>query len=271
MCIVSAKAKLTKTKILSIPLDNGRHLMSYTNKAKNLSGKKNSMILPIPGKLNKEWFYDTSEYNEFVKDIERQANVNSEEILSRGMRSKTLSFEEFEVGFYNVVTTNDISKLVERLGVYGPEISSELINFFKEHYKGWNFVCCIFDGDKEMDAQPIMFEYEPFDYEWVYFPTMDSHTGGAPDLNARVSLDHTLITEQYGLQGFNIKDVKFKQEVPEILKRRKYVSSKFNTTLPNGDIYINRNELDKESTIRGDFFDNIKRTPVHPGKLETIS
>ena len=56
MCIVSAEAKLTKTKILSMALDNGRHLLSYTNKAKNLSGKVNSMILPIPGKVDKDWF-----------------------------------------------------------------------------------------------------------------------------------------------------------------------------------------------------------------------
>ena len=39
MCITVNHAALSNTKILSIPLENGNHFISYSNKAKNLSGK----------------------------------------------------------------------------------------------------------------------------------------------------------------------------------------------------------------------------------------
>ncbi len=267
MCIVSAEAKLTKTKILSMALDNGRHLLSYANEAKNLSGKTNSMILPIPGKVDKKWFYDTTEYKDFLGDIHKQADVELNMYLSAGSKSRGISFDEFEVGFYKVVTTNDVDTLVEILGVYGPEISSELMEFFKTQYKGWSFVCCIFDGDKKMDAQPIMFEYEPFEYNYVYFPMMDSHTGGAPSLNSNVQVDHTLITEYPGVSENMIGKVKFSQEVPEILKRRKFVSTKWKQEMINGDMYIDIGELNSKSDSLNDIFSFFMRKSTHPNLI----
>lgn len=134
MCITSGKAELSKTKILSMPLDNGRHLLSYSNKAINLSGKPNSMILPIPGEVNKDWFYNTTEYNRFMNDIERDANAHLYRSAGLLRKSKSLSFDEFEVGFYKVITTNDIDRLKYRLLDFydesqRPEISEELLNF----------------------------------------------------------------------------------------------------------------------------------------------
>ena len=66
MCIVSKEAKLSKTRILSMALDNGNHLLAYSNKVENTSGKQNSMILAVPGELRQEWFMDTSDYNKFL-------------------------------------------------------------------------------------------------------------------------------------------------------------------------------------------------------------
>jgi hypothetical protein len=51
MCITINKASLSKTNILSIPVENNRHFLAYINSVKNLSGKPNSMILHIPGKI----------------------------------------------------------------------------------------------------------------------------------------------------------------------------------------------------------------------------
>ncbi len=273
MCITSAKAELSKTKILSMALDNGRHLLSYSNKAKNLSGRPNSMILPIPGEVNKDWFYNTTEYNNFMSDIERDANAHlyrSAGILSK---SKSLNFEEFELGFYKVITTNDIDRLKYRLldlnESQRPEISEELLNFFKLNYEGWSFVVCIFTGSQEMDAQPIMFEYKPMDYNWIYFPTMDSHTGGAPDLTEKVKMDHTLILDQKGLKESLVSVVNFSQELPEILKRRKYVAHQLKQNFPNGDIYYNLSEIEMETDHKGHCFSHMKKQSTHPG-LATV-
>ena len=275
MCIVSAEAKLSKTKILSMPLDNGRHLLSYTNKVKNLSGKVNSMILPVPGKVSREWFHETTGYNNFLGDIEKQAYV--EEFRSRGLKSKgisrSLSFDEFKVGFYNVVTTNSIDALKEHLServaeAQRPDISDELLDFFKEHYDGWSFVVCIFAGNKEMDAQPIMFEYEPVEFDILYFPMMDSHTGGAPNLKEHVSVDHTLIVDFPGLSEERVKKVEFSQDVPEVLKRRKFVSTKWKKSMINGDMYIDLGELNSKSKDASDVFSFFMRKSNHPCRIE---
>ena len=105
MCIVSAEAKLSKTRILSMELDNGRHYLAYSNSATNLSGGKNSMILAIPGTVKD--FYDTTHYNDFLKDIENQAHI--EEFQSRGMRSKSAKgFTKVKLGMYDIIVGNDL-------------------------------------------------------------------------------------------------------------------------------------------------------------------
>jgi len=275
MCITSAKAKLSKTRIMSMALDNGRHLLSYSNKAKNLSGKVNSMILPVPGKVNRDWFHNTTDYNDFLGDIEDQAYI--EQFRSRGMASNGidrgfLSFDEFQVGFYKVVTTDNIEALREHLNTLDesqrPDISDELLDFFKEHYGGWSFVICIFSGDKEMDAQPIMFEYEPVEFNYIYFPMMDGHNGGAPDLTGQVSVDHTLIVDFPGLEEDMVRKVKFEQEVPEVLKRRKFVSTKWKQSMRNGDMYVDLGELTRKSKDASEAYSFFMRKASHPCRIE---
>lgn len=253
-----------------MPLDNGRHLLSYSNKVKNLSGKPNSMILPVPGELNQDWFSVTTEYNKFLEEIEKQAYT--EQYRSRGLKSKSMSrLEEFEVGFYKVITTNDIDALKEKLSSLNeaqrPEISDELLDFFKSNYRGWNFVVCIFAENNEMESQPIMFEYKPFHYDWVYFPMMDSHTGGAPNLNEEVPVDHTLIIEHVGLKEERTSKVKFSQDVPETLKRRKFVSTKWKGRMKNGDMYINIKSLNEKTDDSGSSYKMFKRANSHPEEI----
>lgn len=267
MCITSAKAKLSKTRIMSMALDNGRHLMSYSNKVKNESGKTNSMILAIPGKLKKEWFMDTTDYNKFLENIEDQANLSYDDshgISSRGFSMKSKSFDRFNLGMYDVLISEDVREIVERLGALGPEIDGELINFFETHYKGWSFVLCVFSGDEEMDSQPITFEYEPFHYNWLYFPTMDSHSGGAPSFIHPINMDHTLIYEYPGLVDRVTNNVNFTQEVPEVLKRRNYVSTKWDNSLPNGDMYISLDALKERASDQKFCYDGFKRQLSHP-------
>lgn len=268
MCIVSAKAKLSKTRILSMALDNGRHLLSYSNKVQNLSGQRNSMILAIPGEVKEELFYNTTDYNKFLGDIEDQAYLsleNSKGIYYRGslgMRSK--SFNRFEVGMYDIITTKDLNDVVEEV-----EITEDLMNFFHSHYKDWTFVVCMFSGEKEMDAQPIMFEYEPMYPQWLYFPTMDSHDGQAPDMIHPVDMDHSLMYEYPGLRDRVVHNMKFTQEVPEILKRRNYVSTKWDDKETekqlNGDMYLHVPSLEKYAQDKEFCYEGFTRSISHPG------
>ena len=286
MCIVSAEARLSKTKIMSMELDSGRHMLSYANKVDNISGKPNSMILAVPGKLKSKWFHDTSEYSDFLKDIENQAGISYDESMGEyylGMKSKGMrnrGFESFSVGMYDIMITDDIDNIYgfnegpgqgnsnDLLKIENrPEISEELLEFFRTQYKGWSFVVCVFDGRKTMESQPIAFEYEPFDNNWLYFPTMDCHTGGAPDLNEKITMEHSLIYEYPGLTDRIVQNVKFSQKVPQKFMRRNYVSTKWKERMQNGDMYLHLPTLYKRASDKKLCYGAFKRSAVHPGEL----
>lgn len=68
----------------------GNHFISYSNKAKNLSGKRNAMILPIPGETDQSLFIHTTKYKNFMEDIIKVCGFDKYYgILSKGLRSKS--------------------------------------------------------------------------------------------------------------------------------------------------------------------------------------
>lgn len=248
MCITTNKASLSNTTILSIPVDNGRHFLAYSNKVKNLSGKPNAMILPIPGKTKQEWFHDTTEYKDFLKEIVKKSDIDNwcgNLSMSRGCKS----FDRFNVGMYTIGLSESfegaeefISSLEENVR---PEISDSLKEFFKKEYKGWSFAVCCFSSNEVIDSQPIAFEYEPVNSDIIFYPTMDSHDGEAPDFTERIKSDHTFIFEHSGemKKEYEMESIQLNSQVPSILQNRKYRNSYEDGYDFNGDTFISLSEM----------------------------
>lgn len=251
MCITVNHANLSKTKILSLPLENGNHFLAYSNKVKNESGKPNAMILPIPGETNPSLFHNTESYKDFMSEITKKCRLEEDYlgIHSRGFRSKSKSFESFELGQYTIGLSKDFVGVREFLDELPkekrPEISEELKQFFEEKYAGWSFAICVFDSENTIDAQPIAFEYKPFSNELIYFPTMDGHDGKAPNVGGLVKTDHTFIYEHTGeMTGtYEKKFVTLDAPVPEFLQNRKFRAVYSNDFIINGDSFINTTHL----------------------------
>lgn len=243
MCITSAEAHLSKTRILSLPIEEGRHFIAYSNMVTNLSGKPNSMILPIPGKLKKEWFHNTEKYNTFMNDIVEYLTPKTRG--TKGLKlSADASFDSFKLGMYYVgiaETFDGIQAFIETLKPEEhPALTESLSTFFREYYKNWGFVVCVFDAAKRMEAQPIAFEYEPFDYSVVFFPTMDAHNGLAPE-KGEVDVDHVFIYEDLSRgQVYSPKNT------PKFLQNRQYKYLKAHQRMQNGDTYFNAKKLSRE-------------------------
>lgn len=252
MCITVNHAALSNTKILSIPLDNGNHFISYSNKVKNLSGKPNAMILPIPGETDQSLFHDTTKYKNFMEDIIKVCKLD-EDYMGIRYRSKSkgiLSFDQFELGMYTVGLAKDFGGVRDFLDSLPenkrPVVSEELKKFFEEKYKGWSFAVCCFDSDKTIDSQPIAFEYKPFNSGLIYYPTMDGHDGGAPNEDESVKVDHTFIYEHTGHmeKGKFIKEfISLGEEVPKFLQDKKYRSHPLRGHQKNGDTFISVEKL----------------------------
>lgn len=258
MCITVNHADLSKTKILSLPLENGNHFISYSNNVKNLSDKPNAMILPIPGETNPSLFHNTEPYQYFMNEILNKCRYEEDYLgeISRGFefKSVSLSFDKFELGMYTVGLAKEFAGIREFLNQLSeekrPEISEELKQFFEEKYAGWSFAICVFDSKSTIDAQPIAFEYKPFDGRLLYYPTMDGHDGGAPHVGAMVKTDHTLIYEHTGKmtnKHYAQQYVTLDAKVPENLQNRRYRAVFSKGYELNGDTFVNidvMNEID---------------------------
>lgn len=260
MCITVNHANLSKTKILSLPLENGNHFIAYSNNVKNLSGKPNAMILPIPGETNPSLFHNTESYKDFLDEITKKCRFEEDYLgmRSRGFLSKGLSFDKFELGMYTVGLAKEFSGVREFLNQLPddkrPEISEELKKFFEEKYTGWSFAVCVFDSDKAIDAQPIAFEYKPFGPNLLYFPTMDGHDGNAPRVGAMVETDHTLIYEHTGKmtdKSYAQQYVTLDAKVPDALQNRKYRAVFTKGYELNGDTFVNI-DIMNESEFKND-------------------
>lgn len=198
MCVTLGPANLTNTLVYAHRMADGQHVMGYQNKASTPAmwgtSAINAMILPIPaqGSMGQENAVDLRSDPDILKDYAKA--VNEEERMSRGMKSAAAmlnSVSVFKTGSYEVVMAKQPRLIPSVVKELHPEItvSEELMEAYGRWYRGWHVAVCFFSGTVE--AEPIMFTYKPKFPNFLFAPTLDSHTGGVPAKWAE--LDHTII------------------------------------------------------------------------------
>lgn len=198
MCITTARAELSKTKIgLIADYITRLHHLFYANNVQNLSDGPNCMILPIPGQIKK--LHDTTPYNKFMDELDRafpprQMRSSDSRSLSA---SKSITIEQ--VGAYTVVRcesidANAIQKALETLPEnIQPKIGLPLLKWYEEFYgKGHQLILCCFNNKELKQAQPVYVEYVPINFSIGFFPGADSHDGNPPRMGKPVDRDHVL-------------------------------------------------------------------------------
>src|ERR1019366_6758932 len=112
------------------------------------------------------------------------------------------------------------------------------LHFFSTTYKDFSFVCCLFDSREKMDAQPIAFDYIPNNKNMLFYPTMDSHTGGAPRKEI-VEVDHMIIAPRKAttMTVPKVVDTSF-IKTPDFLNNREWATYKLDNNYQNGDTYF---------------------------------
>jgi hypothetical protein len=254
MCISILPSEMKTTKILSIPVggESLNHFLSYSNNVVNLSGTPNAMILPVPGIVKQEWFYDTTPFKFFMNDISDNCSyiydyLGRPKIISRGVELSV----NFKLGQYSIYLVPPNGSLIETISSIDtsirPAIKNSFYDFFDEHYKNCSFVICLFDNNETIDVQPIAFEYLPNNPNLLYFPTMDCHNGEIPNLNDKVELDHIFLFEHTGQQpeGLVKNSTVCCFDVPSFLKERKYRSLIGDEEEFNGDTFIYINNMNE--------------------------
>jgi hypothetical protein len=202
MCMSANRAEFSVTRIYvgEATRDNKRvHVLAYQNTAKNLADKPNAMILPIPSsaEMNEKNVIDTTDFKGFMKDIADATKI-SDRSFSKGSdrRLRSLgSIHVFNSGSYTVVLSKDTQQIAEALDRCvainkRPSISESFLEGFGKLYPDHQIAVCCWDG--KVEAEPLLWWYEPQDTTLYFVPTMDAHDGNPPNPEAYVHCDHVI-------------------------------------------------------------------------------
>jgi len=192
MCVTTMPAILSRTQLYAGVGQLGRktaHVIAYQNKAE--SPGPNAMILPLPAAVmpDERNVIDTRDFAGFLMDIHSATAFYTDRSLGD---SGAAEAKVFDVGSYTVVLAKDASTIPRALRFVPPSkrpaANPRLFEAFAQLYPGWPVAVCCWSGNVE--AEPLLWWYEPQNRDWLFAPALDAHDGGPPDLNAEVEVDH---------------------------------------------------------------------------------
>lgn len=248
------------------------HVLAYQNKAE--SNKPNAMIIPFPTskEMGPDNVLDCSKYPTFLADIADASRVKS--------FSKSLGYDcvtngvagfaqVFDVGSYTVILASKVSQIPEALERVAenkrPTISTRFLIALGQMYHDQPVAVCCWAGS--IEAEPLLWWYEPTNKDYLFIPAMDAHDGNPPDLSAEVDTDHIISVGSTLSQTKTSNKVFYKPiyqaRLSETIKNLlpKYVDgTKLNTPMMNGDLWV------RTSDLKGVAYPNLSR-----GSLEKFS
>jgi len=220
------------------------HVMGYQNKAKNLSAGPNAMILPIPtaSKLGPENAIDTRKFSGFLDDI---AEATKTPTFRRG-RSRSMDVDSledtqvFDVGSYTVSLGTKMGAAMAGLDRVPdhkrPDMNPLVVASLAGLYPGWAFAICCWDG--KIEAEPLLWWYEPKVPSFLFAPALDAHDGEAPS-KKDVLVDH-IVTFGSTLKSTGMMPIRYVDKIPADvadLLPTKAVGQKLQRMMPNGDFW----------------------------------
>lgn len=262
--------------------DRTVHVLGYQNKAQNLAvgapakrihrGKDdwdwespaprpeakrpvlsgNAMLLPFParpGSMTHANVLETKGCPNILKDL---AEAVRPKFRSKGAMlggdaiAKSFSVQVFDTGIYTVVLASDARAIPGALGRVPeerrPQLNPEIFEAYASWYPDWTMALCCFSNTEAVLADPLLWWYEPMRPDRLFAPSLDSHTGGVPDLTAEVEIDHSVVFGTFDMEAGD--DVYYKDNVPAALKPyllERVVGDQFHGPSNNGD-FVARTE-----------------------------
>lgn len=206
MCLTLEPSRMSGTILYAAEtIFNGKlvHVMGYQNKAENLGSGPNAMLLPIPSAsvMGPENAIDMRACKNVLKDYE-QAYLDQKprtrgltKGLSDSMDFSRAAVQVFDSGSYTIVLARDanyINTALEQVPENKrPNPRPDIFGAYAKLYPGWHIALCCYDG--AVEAEPMVWQYEPLDPAHLFAPALDGHDGKIPNMNVRVDRDHTII------------------------------------------------------------------------------
>lgn len=205
MCMTLQPSRMSGTILYGAETthnDQLLHVMGYQNRAENLGSGPNAMILPIPSALpmGPENAIDLRACKNVLRDYEKTF-VAMGQPRSRGMKNfgpdslGVKKVQVFDSGSYTVVLASDAKYIDSALSQVPvdrrPNPNPAIFEAYGKLYPGWHIAMCCYNGT--VDAEPMLWQYQPLDPSHLWLPALDGHDGRAPNLTANVQRDHTVI------------------------------------------------------------------------------
>ncbi len=261
MCITTGPATLTDTQLYAGESEyNGKyvHVLAYQNKATNLAGLANAMILPFPAveEMSQENVIDTRPFPSFLKDIGEASKRRARSMMLGGADSykSAKAVKVFESGSYTVLlaqsgdTVAIFDAIAELPQNKRPDLSKSFLDDFAVLYPYQPIAICVWEG--AVKAEPLLWWYEPKDPYSLFLPTMDAHDGLAPKLGTTVKVDH-LISVGSNDKGTGDK-IFYSDKIPSAARQLlpdNAFGIKIEQRLANADFWVDIVDLEKTERV----------------------
>lgn len=204
MCCTFTESKMSNTRIyVGDAQRQGKlvHVLAYQNTA--ISNRPNAMVLPFPTNgtpMGQENVIDTRKFKNFLEDIGEASRMRMKSARRGGMRLGSDGFdndsraEVFDSGSYTIVLATNVWQIPEALSRVPaekrPNVTSDFLIGYSDLYPEQPIAVCCWNG--AIEAEPLMWWYEPGNKETFFIPTMDAHSGKAPKVAEYVETDHII-------------------------------------------------------------------------------
>lgn len=263
MCCTFFESKLSDTILYAAESElEGRrvHVMAYQNRAANLAKGPNAMMLPIPAAkpLTPDNMLDTRPFKNILRDYVTAYEAAKPKPKAEGfgtdlLFSNVAKAEVFERGSFTVVLAQDarlIPAALARVPEHRrPQPNRAIFSAYAKHYPGWHMALCCYDG--VIEAEPMVFWYEPLFPKRLFAPALDAHDGNPPDLNRWVHRDHyVFFAAKQANRGIPLDRRRRSNPIPtehQPLFVDHFAGTQLTGVYPNGDFWIDVKDLNSDS------------------------
>ncbi len=220
------------------------HVLGYQNKAVSRFRGVNAMVLPIPAKvsLGPQNVLDTRGYKHILDDIAESTKRMSRS-LSKGFDGdiRTLGVSSFKVGSYDVTVGTSMALAIDAVQKMSratrPDLNMEVLNGIEALYPDWSYAICSWSGS--VDAEPMLWWYEPVAPQFLFAPAVDAHEGQPPS-GGMVDVDH-FVTFGSTLNALGTQPVRYKDALPTDARQllpTHAVGTRIKKPMTNGDFWF---------------------------------
>ena len=265
MCFTLEPSRMSGTILYAAETtlnDRLLHVMGYQNRAENKGWGPNAMLLPIPSALpmTSANAVDMTSCKHVLRDYEKAlvaSTARRSRGFDKGMDLSDRSVQVFDSGSYTVVLASDAKYINSALSQVPenkrPKPNPTIFEAYSKLYPGWHIALCCYDGD--IDAEPMVWQYEPIDPSNLFAPALDGHNGKPPVLSSPVDRDHSVIVSLVksppGKYGLRMPDAQFLpdlsgHQIPahlQYLFGKSFFGCQLHRQTVNGDVMVSIERL----------------------------